>query len=304
MPKAAVRSPWLRLVLFALLLAVPAAVGELYVRSLPNAARAKHAYLSRHAAEVDVLVLGSSHTYYGLTPRLLSPHAYNAAQVSQTLRYDDWVLHAYPFRRLRWVIVPISDFTLYEQLEGGPEWYLANRYRLYMDCSIHPRLSVYDWEVTAFPVFLEKLKSLWQTPRMRWSAEGQGLEYTREAKTADWDNGTTRAAHNRYLHPDTAALRENLGHLASIAGYCRSHGARLLLITTPLRPSYRRAQDPHQLADIHRRLRTFLARHPEVRYADFSADPRFTADDFYDADHLTTQGAARLSGIVRAIIGG
>ena len=67
--------PKWRIPLFLLLLLLPLGAAEVYVRSLPNPAKFKHAYLSRHAREVEVLVLDSSHTYYGLCPEPLShPH--------------------------------------------------------------------------------------------------------------------------------------------------------------------------------------------------------------------------------------
>lgn len=297
-PRAfSLRNPWFRFVLFLFLLLVPLAAGEVYVRSLPNPAKSKHAFLSSRSRTVDVLVLGSSHTYYGICPELLSPHAYSAAQVSQTLRYDAWVLHHYPFDALSTVVQPVSDFSFYEELEDGPEWYLANRYRLYMDCDIHPRCSVYDWEVTAFPVFCEKLKSLWQSPRMRWSGCGQGLEYTVERKAADWDNGETRAAVNRY--DDFARAAANERHLCRMAEYCRRRGVRLLLVSTPLRPSYRAHQSAAQLADTQARLRRLLRHYPEVVYVDFRADGRFTASDFYDSDHLSLTGARKFTRLLR-----
>lgn len=294
------RNPWFRSGLFFLLLLVPLAAGEVYVRSLPNPAKSKHAFLSARSRTVDVLVLGSSHTYYGICPELLGAHACSAAQVSQTLRYDDWVLHRYPFDNLRTVVQPISDFTLYEQLEDGDEWYLANRYRLYMDCDIHPRGSVYDWEVTAFPVFCEKLKTLWQPSRMRWSGRGQGLEYTVGNKAADWDNGEKRAAVNRY--DDFSRAAENERHLRRMAEYCRRRGVRLLLVSTPLRPSYRAHQSVAQLADTQRRIRRLLRQYPEVVYVDFRADNRFEASDFYDADHLSLTGARKFTLLLRPYI--
>lgn len=286
-----------RMFAFALTLLVPLAAGEAYLRHLPNPSKDKHAYLIAHAPEVDVLILGSSHTYYGVAPELLSPHAYSAAQVSQTLRYDDWVLHHYDFRHLTDVVVPISYFTFYEELEGGGEWYLANRYRLYMDCDLHPRLSVYDWEVTAFSVYITKLKSLWQPRRMWWSREGQGLEYTTQNKQPDWDNGAVRAARNHYT--DFSGAPANESRLRHIADYCRRHHVRLWLITTPLRPSFRQACDGRQLADTRHRLQVFMRRYPEVHYIDYGADPRFSAQDFYDADHLSLTGSHRLTKYLR-----
>ena len=293
-------SKWWRLPLFALLLLLPLAMGEAYVRSLPNPAKFKHAYLSRHAREVEVLVMGSSHTYYGLCPERLGPHAFSAAQTSQTLKYDDYLLHHYPFESLRTVVLPISDFTFYEELEEGAGWSWANRYRLYMDCDIHPRFSVYDWECTAFRPFCEKLKSLWQPPQMQWSATGQGLEYRIDRRSPDWDEGGTAALRNRYT--DFSSAARQLAHLESIALYCRAHRARLWLISTPLRPSYRAAILPLQEADMQQRLRRFLHRHPEVRYADFRADADFTAADFYDSDHLNLDGARKLSDKLRRLL--
>lgn len=292
----------LRLAGFLLLVLVPLGAGEIYVRSLPNPAKSKHAYLSRHAGEVETLVLGSSHTYYGLCPELLGPHAYSAAQVSQTWKYDEWVLRHYPFGRLRRVVLPVSDFSFYEELEDGAEWYLATRYRLYMDCDVHPRLSAYGWEFTAFRTFCEKLRSLWQPPRMAWSRTGQGLEYTLAARPADWDNGAARAAHNVYA--DFAHAPANERRIGRIADFCSSRGATLWLVSTPLTPSYRAHQSARQTRDTQRRLERFLKAHPEVRYLDFRADPLFTPRDFYDADHLNRQGAAKLSRrLQRAMVG-
>lgn len=289
--------PVLRFALFFALVLLPVGAGEAYVRSLPNAAKAKHAFLTAHSKEVDVLVLGSSHTYYGIEPQLLSAHAYSAAMVSQTLRYDDYLLHHYAFPRLRCVIVPVSDFTLYEELEGTASWYLANRYRLYMNCDVHPRLSVYDWECTAFPAFCEKLKSLWQAPKMHWSAYGQGLEYTYEARKADWDNGTVRAAANIYT--DFSGATENMRHLQSIADFCKSHGARLVLVSTPLSATYYDALSTPQEADKTQRLKAFLRKNACAEYHDMRRHPGITEADFYDADHLNTRGAHAFTLLLR-----
>ena len=286
--------------LFALLLLLPLAMGEIYVRSLPNPAKYKHAYLSRHSREVEVLILGSSHTYYGLCPERLGENAFSAAQVSQTLKYDDYLLHHYPFDSLRIVILPISDFTFYEELEDGAGWYWANRYRLYMDCDIHARGSVYDWEFTAFKPFCEKLKSLWQPPQMEWSKTGQGLEYRIERRSTGWDDGATAALRNRY--EDFSSAKRQMAHLENIAAFCKDHQAHLWLISTPLRPSYRAAILPAQEEDMKLHLRHFLRSHPEVRYKDFRADTDFTAADFFDTDHLNQDGARKLSDMLRCLL--
>ena len=290
---------WLRCALFAALLLLPVAAGEWYVRSLPNPAKAKHAFLAARSHEVDTLILGNSHAYYGLAPELLGSHAFSAAQVSQTLRYDAWVLAHYPFPRLRVVVLTLSDFSLYEELEEGDEWFLANRYRLYMDCDFHSCLSVYGWEVTAFRPFCEKLASLCRPPRMRWSAAGQGLEYTLESRAPGlaWDNGPERAAANDYA--DLSLSRRGMGYLETIARYCEARGLTLALVATPLTRSYRAARSAARVADTRRCLAALLRRHPSVRYYDYSEAAAFTAADFYDADHLNLDGSHKLSRLLR-----
>ena len=211
-------SPYWRIACFVLLLFVPAAVGEVYVRSLPNPAKSKHEYLTKHSTEIETLILGSSHTYYGINPELLGNHAYSAALSSQTLRYDDYIFHAYPFPQLQAVILPISDFSFYEELEGTKSWFVANRYRLYMSCDIHPCYSVYNWEITSFRSFVEKLRTLWEPMRMKWSSRGQGLEYTLEQRPTYWDNGAERAQNNRYMDFHAATKIESyLDHIAQTA---------------------------------------------------------------------------------------
>lgn len=280
---------------FFLLLALPLCAGEIYVRSLPNPAKAKHEFLSQHSREVETLVLGSSHTYYGVSPEIIGKNAYNAAQVSQTYRYDHWVLTHYPFDRLKNVILPLSDFSFYESLEESGQWPYASRYRLYMNCDIHARLSVYDWEITAFRNYLEKLRSLWRPPRMKWSESGQGLEYTLKERPRQWENGTQRAARNRYESFDSNS-RHGEPYLYLIANWCETLGVRLLIVSTPLRPDYRAAQSLEQLKDMECRLAKVLRRYPEtIVYRDYTQDERFKEEDFYDSDHLSLQGAHRFT---------
>lgn len=290
----------IRLSSFLLILLLPLGAGEVYIRTRPNPSKAKHTFLTAHSRKVDILVLGSSHTYYGVNPELLSPNAYNAAQVSQTYRYDWWILTAYPFDSLRTVILPLSDFSLYESLEDGKEWYLASRYRLYMNCDVHSLLGVYAWEITSFRTYLEKLKQLWQPPRMKWSNRGQGLEYSLALRAENWENASQRAAVNRYDHLEN---RPSAPYLERIARHCQAEGIRLLLVSTPLRPAYRAAVSPAQEQDMLATGKALQQQYPEtVCYLDFRADESFTADDFYDSDHLSLEGSHRFSRLLKAYI--
>ena len=138
----------LKLSLFSLPWLILLVLAEIYVESLPNISRDKHQWMLKHAPTVETLVLGHSHTLYGIRPDRLGKHAFSLAQQSQTYRYDAYLLTHYPLTRLKTIILPFNYSSLWEDFEHQPnEQFQAMRYRIYMDCDIHPRLSWYGFEI-------------------------------------------------------------------------------------------------------------------------------------------------------------
>ena len=281
----------LRLLCFALPVAMLIATGEAYVRRLPNPARDKHAWMQRHSPEVETLVLGSSHTFYGIDPSRLGEHAYSLAMVSQTYRYDYYLLTHYPMPRLRTLILPFSYFSLYEDFETVSDAFYAARYRIYMDCDIHSRLSAYNLECAWWSSFREKLRSLYEPQRLTWDERGFGTNYTLSSRPTDWDNGAERAAHNTYA--DTSAVALNTHYLCAIRDFCRQRGIRFVLTTPPTYATFRAHQAAEQRARNAAVIDSLC-----LPLLDYEADPRFGDEDFYDADHLNTFGARRYTDIL------
>lgn len=271
--------------------------GECYVRSQPNPARDKHLRMLAEARQVETLVLGSSHTYYGINPQWLEGNAYSLAMVSQSYRYDAWLLERYPFERLKNLVLPFSYFSLYEDGETGVGEHLASRYRIYMDCPLHGYFSKSNFEFMDFPAFREKLKQLYRPQRMTWNEFGWGSNYKLELRPQPWDNGEDRAAANTYA--DTSAVELNRRFLTSMLDWARWHGVHVFLLSTPLSRTYLENRNPEQVARNRRVLAAVLSEYPEVVYRDYEADGDFTEEDFYDADHLSDRGAEKLTGKLR-----
>lgn len=283
--------------LFSCIVFLLLGAGEVYVEHLPNPARDKHRWMTTHAGEVRTLVLGDSHAFYGIRPDLLGPGAFSLALPSQTLRYDLYLLRHYPTEQLKDVVLTVSYFTLWEDFEllGGHEPEIA-RYHIYMDADLHP-WPLYRLECVQRQSFVERLKSLYQPPRLSWDSLGWGDNYTLDLRADDWDNGEARAAANTYS--DTAVVAFNAGVLAELMDYCRERKIRLTLVTTPTGPLFRKHQSEQQVATNRRVLASLLQAHSEVHHLDLEADARFSSSDFYDADHLSTVGAAKLTKILR-----
>ena len=286
-----------KILVFALLVAVPLICAEIYVESLPNPSRHKHEWMTEHSRSVNTLILGSSHTFYGVRPDILSVPAFNLAQISQTYRYDDYLLRHYPTDSLRNVILPYSYFSIYEDFESMPrERWCAIRYRIYMDCDIHPRLSYYGFEFSSVNAMTEKLRSLWQPSVLSWDSLGWGSDYKLSKRSEPWDNGTVAAINNTYA--DTSLVDLNVTFLDRIMTYLDRRGVNLLLITTPLSPNFRAAQSRTQMERNAAVLCRLLHLHPTVKYFDFSADTLFRDSDFFDSHHLNEYGAVKLTKMI------
>ena len=106
--------------LFFLLTAVMLAAGEYAVRRIPNPYSVKREAISRFGKDTETVVLGSSHTYYGVVADSLD-RTLNLANVSQTFEYDYRILNRYidSLPRLKRVIIPISFFSFFDPLSTG-----------------------------------------------------------------------------------------------------------------------------------------------------------------------------------------
>lgn len=286
--------------LFSLLIAVPLVLAELYVRHMPNPARYKHEWMLSNSSQVETLILGNSHAFYGINPSMLGKKAFSLAQPTQSYRYDYYLLRHYPLPRLKTVFLPMSYTSLFEDIEAEPHLqYWAVRYRLYMDCDIHSPLSKYGFECLHIIPFREKLTSLWRPSQLSWDHLGYGTSYGERSLLAEGkDNGAQRASDNTY--PGMKSLDFCTSMLDSICNWCERREVRLVLVTTPTWRSFRSHCSGRQVWVADSTLSKVLKRHPSVRYYDYWADPSFDINDFYDSDHLNMRGARKLTAKLKA----
>ena len=158
-----------------------------------------------------------------------------------------------------------------------------------------PPATAFIWGAT----IIVGLKTLWQPARLTWSALGQGTDYTLAQKPKDWNNAEARARNNTYRDAKNVALNEAFFHQL-IQTVTQRYHAHLVLISTPLTARYRACQYTPQVRAMEARIHRAVQSHPRVSYFDFRADTDFTANDFYDADHLTLEGAEKVSKKLRA----
>jgi hypothetical protein len=77
--------------------------------------------------------LGSSHSAYGLNPQYFTLKGFNASNISQSLDYDYEILKKYnnKWDKLKFIIIPIDDFTLFFDLKKSIEPWRVKNYEIY-----------------------------------------------------------------------------------------------------------------------------------------------------------------------------
>lgn len=293
-----------QILLFSLIIAVLLGVGELVVRSLPNPYRLKHDWMERNAEEVETLILGHSQTYYGVDAGLLPGPAFNLANISQTLQTDSLYLAHYSprLRNLNTVIVPLTYTSLYEYpLEDTDEWWRVIGYQLYSGLKPHPTLSRYSFELSDLSGYSSKLASAVgiKERRLRPDSLGHGTEFSLSSRYDGWEKGGADRAANHTASCHEEEMPRNLRVLAGIDSICRILGARLVLVTPPLWSTYRENIDSTLWEKERETVDDFCSR-DGVLWLDYSADSRFTEEDFYDTDHLNSDKGARKFSLILA----
>lgn len=278
---------------------------ELALRQTPNTYKYKYDYMQSNAEDVELLVFGSSHAFFGIRPNVFEQKVFNLANVSQGIAQDVYLLKKWgnKYKRLKTVIVPISFSTWFGKgLENGSESYRCRYYKIYMDCDLYSDFSLYNFALydfeTAKKNLLEKKKEI------GCDKYGWGTDYKIEMKNIEaWDSGEEAdAAVKRHTAKDWEAIDGNVATLKEIADFCKSRNIRLVLITTPCWQSYYNQLDKKQLDKMYE-LTHALQKEYNLQYFDYLKDGRFIADDFYDSNHLSDIGAEKFTKILKKDLG-
>lgn len=296
----------IRIALFSTVIVALLTTGELIVRNLPNSYSYKDWFINNHGDEVSTLILGSSHTYYGLRSDFCGDSVFNLANVSQTPDIDFELLKHYrsKLRNLRRIIVPVSYFTFADpKLEDSDGWFRGIGYKVSMKLPIYSDLSRYNFEIADFDGYAAKLRGLvLNVPSNKCDSLGWGMGFTLSDRRPDWEaQGKIRAESTTIKLTQRADDVEKI--LETIIKYCKARSIECIFVTTPVWPTYIDNLDPIQLSDMRRRLSRLVSRY-RLEYFDMFSDSDFVAEDFHDVDHLSDVGATRLSAKLRQLLEG
>lgn len=278
---------------------------EVLMRHIPNDYELKRDYLDKYSDKIEVLILGSSHSFFGLNPAYFSANCFNASYVSQTFDYDLEILKKYDSKLsgLKAVVLPISYFSFFEKLSTGPESWRIKNYSLYY--KMHTSKSINDYsEVLSSRLVntLKRINSYYIKGENPLSSSSLGWGNVYNSKDGKDLVVSGKYAAKMHTYSDFHQSPENLSTLESIIRLCSKRNAQLILFTPPAYETYRVNLDSAQLAFTIKKSIDFVKSHSNCSYINLMADTTFKATDFYDADHLNEIGARKLSLLINEIV--
>lgn len=131
---------------------------------------------------------------------------------------------------------------------------------------------------------------------------GFGTDYTIENRKKDLNLHNANITAKYHTNKNPSHVKENMAILYHFANICKEKNIKLIILTTPVTDLYSSCLDPTQLNLMHKSINEILDAYPETIYLNFMNDKRFNHNDFYDVDHLNTNGAQKFTTILTAII--
>lgn len=277
---------------------------EILLRNIPNDYKYKREYLDKNSNKIETLILGSSHSFYGIDPDYFSTKTFNASHVSQSLDFDYEILKKYQNRlnRLKIIILPIDYFSLWGKLEVGVESWRVKNYVIYYGIDKSHQYSDYS-EVLSnkllysinrlFSYYNQNAKSDISCSKLGWG-ESYKLKYAQDLiKTGE----TAAKRHTKDINSIQAIqdYYEEVEVLKKMIEWAERNNVKVILFTSPAFETYYKNLDRAQYGQMLKLVNDFAKKYHNCMYLNLMTDKNFLAKDFYDADHLSEFGAKKLS---------
>ncbi len=289
-------------VIFGAPILVCAIALEVIVRHIPNDYSYKKQYMDEHADSLEVLIMGSSHGLYCVNPAYFDGFTFNTSQEYQSLKYDKFIFDKYKdrFKSLKTIIIPISYFSLFYELEEAEGNYRIKNYCMYYDCPYH-RFSVKNnIEIlngrNMLHLKMVKRYLFENGNELFCEPNGYGKMYY-NTPFYDVDKTGALAAERQSVY-NLSNLGPNRERLHYIIEECAKRNINVYLFTPPSWPAYVRNLDKHRLAILKDEMDKIVKKFPNARYRSFLEDSSFVKSDYRDSYHVNTIGAIKLSKMI------
>lgn len=303
----------LALIIFPVIILI--IIFEVKARELENGFTLKKSLLEKNAGNINVLVLGSSHGYYSINPDFLNHESFNLAYFSQDLYYDFKLFEKYKskLKNLKCIILSLSYFSLWYDLNDTPEKWRKNFYKNYFNIDAKLPLSfdeMIDIKTYSFAFFYRfektllgslnsslfsfgaKMNSLgWNTDTSNYSIDSNDLSVKKGINRIEFTNTLI----------DEKNYEDNIKIIDCFVKYACEKNIKLIFVTTPVSYPYILYMNKKYYFVFQKKICEYVD-DKNIFYLNYFDDKRFIMKDFYDYDHLNGKSAVRFSSILKDTI--
>ena len=301
------RRLYLKIALFLLPLFLVWLALEVFYRQVPNNYSYKDQQLQNVAANVQTLIMGDSHAFYGINPAYFKDPTFNLSNISQSLLTDELLLekHIANLPALKTVFINISYFTLSAKdnaLESN--W---RKYFYYHGMGITAP-SISFWNPQRYSMALiqrfDKSMALVQAYHKNHTiVNATPLGYGMQDASYIVKDKDAISLVIANKHEDASLdFKRNTARLQRIIALCKKYEVAVVLLEMPVYPTYYNLLDTQKKEKIKSVLTTLSGVNDTVFYLDLSSSPLFEKQDLRDADHLTNSGAKKCSEYLNAYL--
>lgn len=291
--------------IFSLSLILLAGGMEYMLRQVPNPFSFKRGILEQKGQQMSTLIIGNSIVDYGINPQFLGDSTYNVALSGQWFRFNKAMLERYigSMPHLEHVLWGIASYALWmDDVDDVDIVY----HKLYMDIHRKDDMLPVSEFITLRGYALRKWSKFYMAHGVTVHCDSLGFDnsYRLEKRGSTWFDdipGLVRHQCSWYDKDINGELyRANIQRMHEVAKLCHDRGIRLYLVLPPVHPTYYKLADKKQLELIYKAVEEVAARWDNVSYHDYLSDTRFTDDDFYDGNHLSSdRGAEKFTKLLK-----
>lgn len=285
---------------------------EVKARELESGFSLKKKIIERNAAEINTLILGSSHGYLSINPDVLGHGSRNLANYSQDLYYDDMIFSKYKneLKNLKCILLSVSYFSLWYDVNCAPENWRKYFYKRTFDI---PSKSPYSFsDLTdiktyslAFFYRLENVLYGMISPRLfsfgtKMNSSGWNIDTLNTF--VDSSEISLNKGKDRVDFTNTLIVRDNFEYNVNIldkfSKYAKENNIKLVFVTMPVSYIYSEYMNKNVYDEFTGKVSEFTDNN-NIIYLNYFNDKRFSLKDYYDYDHLNGSGSLKFSNILK-----
>ncbi|MBU3680521.1 MAG: hypothetical protein FGM16_01120 [Flavobacterium sp.] len=296
-------------ILFLVPLVIILLLLEIFLRSIDTSYSEKKKGLVANDVKVELLILGNSHSTYGINPNAFDLYAYNMANVNQSLYFDKRITlkHLNQLPNLKYVLIGIDYHSLYfsdQKIRNIWSYYdYGIDYKNQLSfTSKNSRIKGYTLKV-ALTFIKRKYSGNYQKIKAIDVEDGVDLN---QPIQKGWFSfvGTEKGLMNEKSYGSTANLfnytvknstekTEIISNLEDFIGILKKRNITPILVTTPCYEPYKKLLSKKYLdtnqADVKK-----LTEKYQIAYWNYFDLP-LDQSCFHNCDHLNGKGAAIFS---------